>query len=492
MKPLKIILFFILIGLISCKEKNNDITITGKIIGSLPEKVEYTLPVNGTWFYGAKESVVPDSLGNFTISLKSNLASFVTIYIPKQASAVLLVEPGNAYEIDFQLHSEKKKVNIKGASSEALNLYNSFALPDFSVLSMSNELLKDSVLTSISSKINRLKEMELSQFLEQLEIQKISKDFYDLAVLDRTCYYSALESAIASTKYNFQADNNEIQNAQITLLWKEMFEQTPMTDTFTIRSPWSFSLMQNYVQFNQYAVDSPDKYKKQKISEHSLNIDKAKKHLKGKLLEYYFATYILSNSYTNRDSSKDLITLYEKFKKNYPNSNYTHYLLPTLQPIIDFQNKIAESTINKNVKLIENYDNINTFGELINTLRGKKVFVDIWGTWCAPCKREFAHKTDLTQLLKSKGIETLYICEGRNSKEEVWMEMIKFYDLEGHHILANKNLVTNIIKRFERNGSFAYPRYLLIDEDGIVVNEEASYPSNIKELEKEILEDFKW
>ena len=70
--------------------------------------------------------------------------------------------------------------------------------------------------------------------------------------------------------------------------------------------------------------------------------------------------------------------------------------------------------------------------------------------------------------------------------------MIKFYNLEGYHILANEELLADIFEKFDNNGSFAYPRYLLIDENGKVVNSHASYPSKVGQLEKEINKDYEW
>lgn len=496
MKLEKLIIAIFIIGLISCSKKDNEIIISGKIIGNVPDKIEYTVPVNGTWFYGAKKSVTPDSLGNFKISIKSNLVSLITLYVPKKASAVLLVEPSEKYEIDFHLDSKDEKIKIKGTNNKALTLYNSFPLPEFHVLSSSNKLLQDSVLTTMSSKINKLKEKEILQFKEQLEKQIITKDFYDLAELDRKYYYSALETSIAATRYSTQSNSTETQNPQVVRLWKKTFQQTPPTKSFDIRSPWSFILMRNYINFNQHNSGSLNLEEMRKIYEqgktHSYNIGEAKKYLKGKALEYYFATYILSNSFWNKENSKELITLFEKFKQEYPNSNYSDYLTPSLQPIIDFHDKIAESANNEKIKFIENYKSINTFDELIKTLQDEKVFVDIWGTWCGPCKKEFQQKDKYVKLLKSKNITTLYICEGRVSKRKVWKEMIKFYDLEGYHILANEKLVSDIIDRFGNNGNFAYPWYLLIDEKGNVVNKQASYPSKTKQLEKEINENYVW
>jgi thiol-disulfide isomerase/thioredoxin len=495
MKLEKIIIVIFIIGLTACSKKNDEIIINGKVNGEIPNKIEYTVPVNGTWFYGAKKSVIPDSVGNFKISIESDLASFITLYIPKKAAAVLLVEPNKNYEVDFNLDSKNETFKINGVINEALTLYNSFPLPEFFVLSTSNPLLQDSVLTSISSKISKLKENEILQFKGQLEKKIITKDFYDLAKLDREYYYSALETSIAGTRYDNHSDSTETQNSQIMGLWKKTFQLTRPSESFDIRSPWSFTLMRNYINFNQHDSGVLDPEEMQKIYEeekiHSYNIREAKKYIKGKALEYYYATYILSNSSWNKENAKELIVLFENFKEEYPNSNYSDYLVSYVQPIIDFHKKIEKSTGNKKIELVKDYNNINTFDELINTFKGKKVFVDIWGTWCGPCKKEFEQKDKYANLLKSKEITTLYICEGKNSKKKVWNEMIEFYELEGQHIFTNEKLLTDIHDRFGKNG-FAYPRYLLVDENGKVVNEQASYPSKTKQLEKEINKNYVW
>jgi hypothetical protein len=63
--------------------------------------------------------------------------------------------------------------------------------------------------------------------------------------------------------------------------------------------------------------------------------------------------------------------------------------------------------------------------------------------------------------------------------------MIKYYDLKGFHVRASKELKSNLEVLF---GSFGIPRYLLIDEKGKIVSNNAKRPSELKELEKQINE----
>jgi thiol-disulfide isomerase/thioredoxin len=158
-----------------------------------------------------------------------------------------------------------------------------------------------------------------------------------------------------------------------------------------------------------------------------------------------------------------------------------------IAPVVDFHKK-AEQPFAKDIKFVENYGKITDFNDLLSHFKGKKLYLDIWGTWCGPCKVEFQHKSALNALLKSKDVDILYICEGRNSKEEVWKNMIKFYGLDGQHLMANEALLTDIFKIFGNDGSFYYPRYILIDENGKTIKSVAAKPSELETLKAQLTE----
>ena len=123
--------------------------------------------------------------------------------------------------------------------------------------------------------------------------------------------------------------------------------------------------------------------------------------------------------------------------------------------------------------------------ELLNMLKGDKYYVDVWATWCAPCKREFKFNEDLDVLLKANGYKKLYISLDKPEVENKWKDDIKYYNLTGLHMLASLEFFQN----FEQNyslvkGYVSIPQYLIIDESSNILTNNAPRPSNLTELEK--------
>ena len=148
-------------------------------------------------------------------------------------------------------------------------------------------------------------------------------------------------------------------------------------------------------------------------------------------------------------------------------------------------------------------DNINTWEEAIKPFLGKKVYVDIWATWCAPCIDEFKHNEELKKILVENDIQQLYISLDGNVSKEIWESHIKSYNLTGKHIIANSSVSEKFVLElvgvifsnkgvpFEKqedmmdtNIEISIPRYVLIDEEGNIMDRYAKRPSRIVAEEK--------
>src|SRR5690606_29664560 len=200
-----------------------------------------------------------------------------------------------------------------------------------------------------------------------------------------------------------------------------------------VRSTWSYSYISSFLEHKvviEYYNNTSEAVKQELT--HTDRINLAKKHLSGHLLEYHNAAYIYEvASYKNYE--KELITLFEEFKEDYPSSDYTHFVESEIIPIIAFHKKQNEA-LNENIHFAENGENINSLKDAVKNLNSNTIYVDVWATWCSPCKVEFKYNKELYELLKQKDITMFYLSVDKDNKHETWKDMIKYYELEGYHI----------------------------------------------------------
>ena len=102
--------------------------------------------------------------------------------------------------------------------------------------------------------------------------------------------------------------------------------------------------------------------------------------------------------------------------------------------------------------------------KILEPFKGRIVYLDIWGTWCGPCKDKLKESHFVKDQLKDFDIVYLYLAN--TSPEESWKNVIKEYNLTGpncvHYNLPKAQ--QRAVEQFLNVDSF--PTYKLIDKQG--------------------------
>jgi len=127
---------------------------------------------------------------------------------------------------------------------------------------------------------------------------------------------------------------------------------------------------------------------------------------------------------------------------------------------------------------------------------GKVLLVDIWGTWCSPCRREAPFLAALYETYKEQGLEMVGIAFEVLEDKTANIERIEKFLEEsepGYTILyggQTKEADTVLPPSLARLG---YPAVIIFDRKGVVRKVEAGFwdksAENIETAVKELLED---
>ena len=196
-------------------------------------------------------------------------------------------------------------------------------------------------------------------------------------------------------------------------------------------------------------------------------------------LSYFGSAFLVQLDFLVNEFNKDKMLIF--LENRFPKSQYFAIIKQKMGKLLQEQQEENKppNTLNTIIMLD---DSVNSLQDLAKTekLKKKYLYIDIWATWCLPCKAEFAFIDDLHALLCDyANLVPVYLSIDEEQFEDYWQQNIQTYKLKGYHLRASKNLIADIKEKLYDNKVISIPKYILLDPNGNVISEDLSRPRDI-------------
>ncbi len=117
------------------------------------------------------------------------------------------------------------------------------------------------------------------------------------------------------------------------------------------------------------------------------------------------------------------------------------------------------------------FKDVNGKSYSLSDFKGKVVYLDIWASWCGPCKQQIPAAKELEEQFKGKNVA--FVAVSIDQSEEAWKKVLVSSTPPGIQLYAKGD-----DGAFAQNyGIVSIPRYYLIDKNGNVISPDAKRPS---------------
>jgi len=107
----------------------------------------------------------------------------------------------------------------------------------------------------------------------------------------------------------------------------------------------------------------------------------------------------------------------------------------------------------------------------LSDLKGKYVFVDIWATWCGPCRQQIPAMKELEEKYRGQNIEFVSISVDSDRDKAKWKKMVQEEQMSGIQLFAGRE--SSFHQDYEIS---TIPKFLIIGKEGEIISDNPPRP----------------
>ncbi len=454
----KILLLFLAISIFACnnqKENKDDFIVFS---GKITNPVAGELSISGD--KGIIKKIKVDETGCFSDTLKGISEGFYSFHYGREFSSFYL-RPGFNLFLELNPKEFDESIVYKGKGEEI----NNYLAKEM----LRNENIDKSFSYQVQAKLNEEEYVRKMDSLKQLSLKNLNdqrgldNDFKDLQTKIINYNWASKILMFEPLKRYFTKD----PSFTVSKDYPDPTKNIDLEDESMLGIPEFDAILNTY-----YRKLTQDKIKNNKDAHfykvylNVLNDNIKSQKIKNKLM------YDLVNdniSYVN-----DIEDFYQTYMKYQTNKEYQKSITKKYDKLKNLAKGKPSPKFNK-------YENYKGGETSLDDFKGKFVYIDVWATWCGPCKGEIPFLKKITNAYKGKNIVFISMSIDKKKDHKKWKEMVKKENLQGVQIFAPNDWKSDFVTQYGIQG---IPRFILIDPDGNIVSANAPRPSdpNLKAL----------
>ncbi|NRF38184.1 thioredoxin family protein [Pedobacter foliorum] len=461
MRLLKKPVIFILLLWFSTAKAQNNVKLSGFCSDSSVEEISI---LRSYKFYpiGPEEKLktVYSKDGHFDINFNLK-APEILIFRAKYKIWKLYFQPGDSLKFDINENNGVPELTFTGKTASRYNLFT---------------LVSNATLSA--PKLFQFK--ELKEYTDTLSKWKAHQHNFIKAYgsknpLDpQTMLFAqnAINFRYVSLIYFLLQDLSEDTIPKDYLLEADRYKLNQ--DKLLILSEYRFALYQKFIaRFNNKSSQNIEKV-----------FENIMKNLQGQSRN--FANANLIGEYVLKQSSKDEAVLKKALNFAYsmkPDSIYLSYLKENEERYFVLNRPLPDEILDHTFLTPLQANKKSTLREILSKYQNKGIYIDLWASWCAPCRKDIANSKTAKKILKDEDFVYLYFSTDKDAT--VWKNASIMDNIEENQFIFDHTSTSGFNKLLNLQ---EIPRYLLLDKNHHVKTLYAPRPdeSSVEELRSKL------